>query len=780
MLPEDLQTFKTSGTEYPFPTYAYYLKNGYAPQYMQNTLHHNLGNGNFSEVAHLSGIAATEWSWAPLAADFDNDGDKDLFITNGIKGATNDMDFINFIANEEIQRRIDRGMINEDLEFIKRIPPKKVSNTLFRNTGGLRFEKAGKEWFHTEPSFSNGAAYADFDRDGDLDLLINNVDAPATLLENTSNSVDTSSFLQVSFKGPPGNPNGIGAKVLLYNSGETQFQENFPTRGYLSTVPPVLHFGLPDSKADSLKVIWPGGKTQLLTSLKPYIVLDYTNAKAVAEDEEVTTPPVPLARDTVINLGYRHQERTPLDFNRTPLAPFAYSNEGPSVTVFDANGDGLDDLFLGGAKGQPGSLYYQQSDGSFLPAKTDLFIADKLSEDTDHIAADVDNNGYPDLLVVSGGNEARNGPALRPRLYLNHAGKLQKDSLAFRDIELNASSVSSVDIENDGDLDILLTADATGTEFGKSPNHFLMINDGKGNFREADENYSLPLTELGQVSDARWEDMDGNGYTDLIVAGDWSPIQILYNSGKGLQKKPVKGLQDTHGWWNTVRIADINGDRRPDIIAGNWGLNTRLRASTREPITLYRKDFDGNGTIDPVVTYYHKGQETPLASKDELSKQMPFLNKKFLSYADFAKAEIQDLFGQKALVSAETKTVYELRHMVYLQESDGSFTPTPLPHHAQASSVHAMMVEDLDGDGVKDLLLAGNTFEISTQLGRIDASHGLFLQGKQDGTFRSSPQSHLDIQGAARDIGKIKIGKDSLYVVTINNGEPVFLSTNQN
>lgn len=778
MLPEDLETYKTSGLEYPFPTYAYYLKNGYAPQYMQNTLHLNLTNGNFSEIGNLSGISATEWSWGALLADYDNDGYKDLFISNGIKGATNDMDFINFIANDHIQKRIDQGMSETDMSFINKMPGKKVPNYLFKNNGDLTFTDVTTTWFQKENSFSNGCAYVDLDNDGDLDLVVNNVNEEAYVLENRSDKKNKNNFLKIAFKGEGGNLFGIGAKVIAYTPHAIITQENFTSKGYLSAVDNTLHMGLgKDSIIDSLKVIWPGGKYQTLKSIKgnQKIVLHNKDSKGdFHEDHSLQKSSYLFNVDSPI--GFSHKELPTVEFNRDPLVPFGNTNQGPAISVADFNADGLDDFFIGGAKQQASALFVQDSSGTFKKIQEELFQQDAMSEDVSHVFFDANGDNTLDLLVVSGGNEFKSSEKLRPRLYLNVNGVLKKDSIQFGNVEVNASKVDAVDFDNDGDMDVVISSDQIPWQFGKTPRQYLFENDGNGGFKDVTARISKDFQNIGNVKDMTWIDIDGNGFKDLIVVGHWMPVSIFMNNGKVLKLQKNNGLGETHGWWNTLVADDFDNDGDIDLVVGNWGRNSKFKASKEKPVRLYRYDFDANGTIEPVVTHYHKDKETPFASKDELVKQMPFLNKEFLSYRSFAKADIEDLFTAEKLRKAFKKEVYELASCYFINEGNDNFKKRDLPNIAQASPINDIAVEDFDNDGFKDLLIVGNNHEISTQLGRMDASHGVILHNDKKAHFQWAKNQEFNIPGAARNVQKISIKGVDHYIIGINNNVPVFLA----
>ncbi|MDC6352853.1 MULTISPECIES: VCBS repeat-containing protein [unclassified Robiginitalea] len=775
MLPEDLVTYKTSGLEYGYPIYQQYLKNGFAPQYMQNTLQLNTGDGRFSEIGFLSGMASTEWSWGTLLADFDNDGLKDLFISNGIRGATNDMDYMNFIANEDIQRRIDAGMTDADMPLTREIPAKKVPNYIFRNTGELGFEDMGGQWMASEPTYSHGSVYADLDRDGDLDLVVNHMDRPAAIYENTG---EGGAALRVTFIGRDPNALGIGARVAVYSGGQVQVGENFPTRGYLSTVAPELHFGLGvASRADSLLVIWPDGAYQTLHGLPSgeTIRLEQKDASGnyYGWADPASHPGTWQRADSLI--PFVHRENPTLDFDREPLIPFAYSNQGPSVSTVDFNRDGRDDVFIGGAKRQASVLFLQTENGEFQSAFDPLFGEDALNEDTAHLFFDADGDTWPDLLVASGGNEFTGGEPLQPRLYFNQKGTPVKDRGAFAGIALNASDMAAFDLEGDGDLDVLIVADATPGAYGEPPRHYLLENDGTGRFTDVTVERMPEILEVGSVSSIAVADLDGDGREELALAGHWAPVTVFTRRDGNWERMEAGGLSHSSGWWNSLTAVDIDGDGDRDLVAGNWGLNSKFRASPEEPLRLYRNDFDENGSVEPLVTYFHNGVETPFASRDELGKQMPFLNKKFRTYKGFAQASLADLFGEEALGQARIRQVEELRSMVFINDGEANFTPRALPKIAQASAVFDIFADDFDGDLHPDLLLVGNFFEISTQLGRLDALPGLVLKGDGAGGFSWSREGSLPLPGAARKVDTLRINGDKTYIIGRNNTSPVLM-----
>ena len=775
MLPENLEVLKASGTEYAYPIYQNQLRNGYDYQFMQNALHLNLGNNRYAETAFQSGIAATEWSWSPLIADFDNDGLKDIYIANGILGATNDMDFVNFISNEAIQKRLGKNMSEAEMEFINKLPETHVPNYAYKNNGDGTFTNVTPSWTASQSSFSNGASYGDLDQDGDLDIVVNNVNENAFLLKNNTAQQDTTQKgLTLQFKGIAPNTFGIGAKVIAYTGNQSQFFENYTTRGYMSAVPPSIFIGLGTrQKIDSLHIIWPSGKKQILKNVKASLTVDESQADSNPSEPLVSQQEILWNQDS-LQLDFKHKDGTSLEFSRDPLVPYANTNTGPQIMSADFNQDGLDDLIILGAKAQKTTLFYQNKDGSFtkefLPEADD----DAIHEDTAVAIFDADGNGSPDIAIASGGNEFTQGKALTPRLYLNRNGSFVKIPEAFKNLNLNASQIKAIDWDQDGDTDLAIMSDLVPHAFGATPKQYLFENDGQGNFKDITATYAPQFQNIGNVKDIVWTDLDQNGYPDAVVAGHWMPIRIFRNSGKKLELINPEGLQKTNGLWNTLIVQDFDKDGDLDIAAGNWGLNTRLKASVEEPITLYRFDFDENGKTDPVTTYFYKGTETVLATKDELVKQLPYLNKKFLSYHAFAKASVPELFSAEKLKKAEKKQVYTLATTYFENLGNGAFKPRELPFMAQISSVKSMIANDFNADGLTDLFLLGNDSEISTQLGRLDASHGVMLINTRNGfEYKNTPE--INITGAVRSNSPIVIKNENYYSIGRNNDQPVFI-----
>lgn len=776
MLPENQVTYQTSGMEYSFPIYQEYLKKGYRHQFMQNSLQFNWEGKQFSEIAFLSGIAATEWSWAPLIADFDNDGWKDIYITNGILGATNDMDYINFISDTQIQQQLDQDNNTQALSFIEKIPSKKVSNYFYKNNGDLTFKDVSEEWVEAEKTFSNGAVYADFDNDGDLDIVINNVNDYAQLLENTS---EKNTYVQVELNGPEGNKFGIGAVVSLVGS-ETQLQQLHVSQGYLSSLSNRLHFAIPDSTSTyAIQVYWPDGKRSSIDSISfnSRQQISYSVAEKVRETNTTKNQSSTHYKEVPNLLPYKHKEYQSLDYNRQPIVPFTYSNEGPALAVGDINQDALEDIIIGGAKGQSTSIFVQRADGTFESIHQDLMSKNRMNEDTAIQLIDIDLDNDLDLLIASGGNEFRSGEKLHPRLYRNSNGIFTTVEYPFGELAINASSISSSDVDKDGDLDVLITADINQTSFGVHSEHYLFLNDGKGYFSMASKEWIEDLQYLPSIKEVEWLDFDGDGYEDLLVAGHWSPITIFANTGTGLKKVKDTGLDSSTGWWNAVKAIDVDKDGDLDIIAGNWGLNSLFSTSLKQPIRLYLNDFDGNGTVDPLLTHYLEDKEIPFASKDKLTKQMPILNKRFLSYHDFANATIEEMFGEQQLSKAIKREITELRSC-YFENINGRFKKHPLPNFIQMAPVNEIRPLNAKSAVETTLLLMGNNKNISTQLGEMSANKGFIIRYEQKSKFSASPQKILGVQGVVKSSIPLNISGQEHLVVGRNNDSIVVYKKN--
>ncbi|WP_234424336.1 VCBS repeat-containing protein [Aquimarina sp. Aq107] len=774
MLSDDLQSLKTTESDMNYQNFNQYLKKGYHPQFIRNTLQLNNGNLNFSDISYQVGVSGTEWSWAGLFADLDNDGFKDIYITNGIYGATNDKDFVSFISNGIISNQISTNMSENDLKLVDRLPKKHTPNYLFKNKNGFDFEDVTDTWFEKKPSFSNGAVYVDLDNDGDLDLVTNNVNEPAMIMENNSNTLSKeNNYLAIEFNGPTNNRFGIGSKVIAYTKNQTITQENYPSRGYISAVSPKMHIGLgPHNTLDSLTIVWPGGSFQTLKNISSNQSLKVNKQEAKHDFYAITTKKntESLLTNVSQKIPYRHNDNNYNEFNRDILIPYMNTNQGPEITVGDINSDGNDDFFIGAAKGKPAQLFIQGTDGIFTALKTPEIDETFQSENTDNIFIDTDNDNDLDLIVINGGNETgATTDNLSVYYFRNQKGSFIRDYQSFKNLSINGSVVKAFDFDSDGDQDILIGSNSIPSAFGMNPQNYIFENDGTGNFLDVTKTIAPEFNSIGLVQDVTFADINNDNQADIIIAGYWMPIQIFINKNNIFKLDKKSNLKNTFGFWNSVKASDIDNDGDIDIIGGNWGLNTRLTASQEEPITLMLSDFDDNGKMDPVITHFYQGTETVFNNKDELSKQMPVINKRHLSYAKFAKANFSEYLPEQKIKTAIKKRVTELQSCYFLNNGDGTFSKKALPKEAQISCINTMYIDDFNNDNYDDILLSGNNYELNTQLSRLDAFHGMLLINDQKGGFFKDNKSLFEIQGPARDIEKIKIKNQQYYLASINN-----------
>jgi len=756
------------------------LKLGYYYQYPRNNLQLNRRNGMFSEIGLYAGVAATDWSWSPLWMDFDNDGLKDLFISNGIPRRLNDIDYINFVSNSEIQQELQSGNIDKNnLDVINKFPQTKIYNKFFRNDGNMQFQDLENKIGNDRKTFSNGAVYADFDNDGDLDVVVNNIDDPALLYENKTNDKangkNNKDFVEIKLKGSDKNINALGAKIILYCNGGIRTYEKYPVRGFMSSMEIPIHIGLDKTSIDSAFLVWPDNTFQpiKLQPVNHLITFNYKKGLPEFDYTHITgywkNPTRPMEDiSSKVDLKYKHEENNYQEFNVEPLMPHLLSTEGPGLAVADLNHDGLDDVFIGSSKGKKSAIFIQKSNGKFFKTPQPAIENDSMYEDVGACFADVNNDGNTDLIIASGGDESfGNNILLTPRVYLNDGkGHFTKLNNAFDNLFVNASCVVPCDFNGDGKIDLFIGGRSVPGDYGQVPKSYLLQNDGSGHFKDVTEKYAKGLSDIGFVTDAIWFDLNKDGEKDLIVSLEWGGIIAFINHHGTFTKKV---LTDKKGSWNFILPVDINNDGNIDLIAGNLGLNTRLKASEKEPVRLYYNDFDDNGQKEQVLTYYLDGREIPFANIADLEKQIPILKKRFLYAADFAKASLDEIFTKEKLKNSEILTENYFQNAILINKGNLNFTVEPLPWQAQLSPYRDAVVVDANGDNLPDILLVGNYYGYNVQMGRNDADFGTILLNKGNGQFTCESINGLEIRGQVRHIKKLTIGKKDAYILARNN-----------
>jgi len=787
MLPEDDRRLKTTSSFEGWDVYQAKLREGYHYQFMRNMLQLNHGNGTFGDIGQMAGVARTDWTWSALIADLDLDGEKDIFVTNGLAKDVTSQDYVAFLANDETMREATRGGHVDFLGLIGAMTSTKLPDYAFHNNGDLTFTNESAAWGLATPNFSNGAAYGDLDGDGALDLVVNNVNDEAFVYRNNARTaLPQNRYLQIKLEGVGANRFAIGARVTVRNpkghGGDTLLvQELEPTRGFQSSMDYILTFGLGAiDTVPSVTVEWPDGRASTATHVaaNQRLTLRQSDAKhAPPRRPQASTPLFTDVTDQV-GLDFVHRENDFVDFDRERLIPKLVSTEGPFLAVGDVNGDGLDDFFIGGAKDQPSGLYVQREDGRFIATNQALLARDRISEDLGAVFFDANGDRHPDLYVVTGGNEySDQAPALEDRLYEGDGrGTLRKTSGRLPPLFGSGSRVAAADFDGDGDIDLFVGGRVVPGRYGIDPPSTLLRNDGKGVFTDVTQEVAPDLAHVGMVTDAVWVDVDGDHRLDLVVVGEWLPITIFHNTGTKLERLATPGLEHSAGWWNRIVVADFTGDGRPDFVVGNLGLNTRLHASAAEPATMYVKDFDGNGFAEQIVCYYTNGVSLPMVLRDDLIRGLPYLKARYLKYSDYAGQTAQDIFGERGLADAVVQRAETFATALAKNNGDGSFTLVPLPREAQIAPIYGILASDFDGDGHLDLLVAGNFDGVKPEIGRMNGSYGLFLRGDGKGGFTAvgTAERGFCVPGQARDIQRLKTRRGNLYMVTRNNDRPLF------
>lgn len=769
MLPEDNRRQKLLYGPDTYEKYQYMLRNGFYHQIMRNMLQLNNGDGTFSEIGQLAGISNTDWSWCPVFADFDNDGWQDLFVTNGYLRDYTNRDFVSYYADQRIKE--NRGQATDALmDIIARMPSTQTENYMFRNRGDLTFENKNQDWGFSETILSNGAVAADLDQDGDLDLIVNNLNETARIYEN---QVASGHYLQVALEAVA-EQQVIGTKVQVKANGQWLSQEFVPVSGFQSSTYTPLHFGLGTATTvDSLLVWWPGGSRQIATALS------VDQQLMIRPDQTARTGlpkgnPTTLFQAVVPAVDWQHQENTAIDFKQQSLLTYALSYQGPAAVSADFTGDGRADVFLGGAKMQAATLFVQTSSGSWVESPQAAFTRDLIAEDVVATALDVDQDGDLDLYVGSGGyHYLTEDLALQDRLYLNDGkGQFSRATRALPLMRVSTGAVTVGDYDQDGDLDLFTGGRLIPGRYPLAAPSYLLLNQGDGSFTDQSEQIGPELQQLGLVTAAQSIDLNQDGRLDILLAGEWMPLTAMLNLADGWQIRPDFFGAATSGWWQALQLADLDGDGDQDIIAGNIGENTNLKVSPEMPASMYVGDFDQNGTIDPLLTHYIQGKPYPFYSRDNLFGQLTSLRKKFTSYEAYADAQIEDILDPEQLQTAQVLKA-QMGTSVWIEnQGAGSWRIHPLPKAAQFAPVLAIHTDDFNQDGQIDLLLAGNIADTRPSMGPWDANYGQVLLN-EGASFRYLPQfqSGLQIIGDARQILHTGAGQ---YWFIRNNQAPLF------
>ena len=782
MVPEHNDRLKTKTTFDNWEGYKSGVESGYHHQFTRNMLQLNNTDGTFSEIGRLAGVNATDWSWGALIMDLDNDGLKDLFVANGIYKDLTDQDYLQYFSNRDMAMSIVTGNKVDYKALIDAIPSVKISSYAFKNTGNYSFVNMAEKWGLGTPGFSNGSAYGDLDNDGDLDLVVNNANMPMFIYRNESdNQLPDNHYLKIILNGEQANTSAIGSKVTVIHKGKFIYLEQMPMRGYLSTSDPRPNLGLgPLTVVDSLIVEWPDERITLLKNVKADQILNLNQKDAVKMSlhilDKVNSETFCFKDISDENrIDFIHKEDDFNDFEVDKLLYHMRSTEGSRICKGDINGDGLDDIYAGGAKGQPGSLMIQHENGSFTSVEKPLFEEDKISEDTDCAMFDADGDKDLDLYVASGSNEfPESSSALSDRLYFNDGkGHLVKSPQVLPAGKYESTScVRPRDFDNDGVIELFVGIRLKPFLYGVPVNGYLLENDGKGNFTDVSAQIAPELKNIGMIRDMLWADVDGDKDEDMIIAGEWMPLKVFINeSGKFKEKKDAFGSLKTEGWWNCLASGDFDSDGDIDFVAGNHGLNSRFKASPEKPVSMYVNDFDLNGTAEQIICVYDGDKSYPLALKHDLTRQIPALEQKYPKYEMYKDQQITDIFTPEQLKNSIHLDAFVMETSVFLNDGTGYFSMKSLPVEAQFSPVYATETGDFNGDGKPDLLLGGNLFNVKPEVGRYDASYGSFLAGDGKGGFRNIParESGFRLEGEIRDIMEISTSGGRLIVVAKSN-----------
>ena len=775
MLPEPLERLKQVTTFENWDKFQFNKIHGYHYQFSRNMLHLNNGDGSFSEVGRLANVEATDWSWGALIFDMDSDGKRDLFVANGIYQDITDLDYLNFIDDEDTKVKIITGEGVDYRALIDPIPITPVPNYAYQNQGNLKFVNQADAWGLGEAIHSNGAAYGDLNNDGYPDLVINNVNRPAQLFINQADSLlSEKNYLQIQLEGKGKNTYAIGTQIQIKAGEEIFYQEQMPNRGFQSSVDPKITIGLGSiTKLDEIRVTWPDNRETILKDqdVNQLISLKWKDAEEAIDRPSSDSDFGTFKKENKDQLAFEHRENIFVDFDRDRLTYHLFSTEGPAMATADVNGDGLEDFYFGGSKDAAGQLFLASSNGNFQFSSQTAFEGDKNSEDTDAVFFDANGDGSLDLFVSSGGNEfPLNALDLADRLYLNDGkGNFTKsENSGLQSLRGSSSVVVPIDINEDGAMDLFIGDRLVPFVYGAPASSHIWINDGNGQFTEQTQNYAPELLEIGMVTDAAKLDWDGDGKEDLVLVGDWMAPTFFRNTDGKLEKISMPEMEGKKGWYRSLKVADLNKDQKPDLILGNQGLNTRFKASEEQPVRLYLNDFDQNGSIEQLFTTVRNGVAIPYTLKHELEKQVPSIKKKYIRYSNYNNQTLEQIFDQETIGKSIISEVNHLESGVLMNQDSGKFEWKSLPIEAQRSMIFAIETADLNGDGILDLILGGNLYGIKPEIGKSDASYGEVLLGNGDGTFRFIPNRihSMQLQGEVRHF---KWLSDSRLLVIKNN-----------